>query len=53
MIAEVARGEGGDGGGTVVAEGTPEEIARASGSHTGAFLDRMLADDALASEAAD
>ena len=30
--------EGGDGGGTVVAAGTPEEVARAPDSHTGAFL---------------
>jgi excinuclease ABC subunit A len=30
--------EGGSGGGTVVAEGTPEEVAAAPGSHTAAFL---------------
>jgi excinuclease ABC subunit A len=30
--------EGGQAGGRLVAEGTPEEVARASGSHTGAFL---------------
>ncbi len=30
--------EGGDGGGQVIAQGTPEEIAAAPGSHTGAFL---------------
>jgi excinuclease ABC subunit A len=35
--------EGGDGGGTIVAEGTPEDVARARGSHTGAFLRRSLA----------
>lgn len=35
--------EGGSGGGTVVAEGTPEEIAKAPGSHTGEFLAPMLA----------
>ncbi len=34
--------EGGDGGGTIVAEGTPEEIARAKGSYTGQFLQKML-----------
>jgi excinuclease ABC subunit A len=34
--------EGGDGGGTIVAQGTPEEVARARGSHTGAFLRRVL-----------
>ena len=30
--------EGGDAGGRVVAQGTPEEIARTPGSHTGRFL---------------
>ncbi|MCA8931860.1 MAG: excinuclease ABC subunit UvrA [Rhodospirillaceae bacterium] len=30
--------EGGDGGGRVVAEGTPEEVARTAGSHTGHYL---------------
>jgi excinuclease ABC subunit A len=36
--------EGGDGGGEVVAAGTPEEIAAAAGSHTGSFLrDRLPA----------
>jgi excinuclease ABC subunit A len=35
--------EGGSGGGTVVAVGTPEEIAEAPGSHTGVFLRDMLA----------
>ena len=30
--------EGGDGGGRVVAEGTPEEVARTPGSHTGHYL---------------
>ena len=30
--------EGGDRGGTVVAAGTPEALARAKGSHTGAAL---------------
>ncbi len=34
--------EGGSGGGTVVAEGTPEEVAAVPGSHTGAFLAPML-----------
>ncbi|WP_062292171.1 excinuclease ABC subunit UvrA [Demequina phytophila] len=34
--------EGGSGGGTVIAEGTPEEIAGAEGSHTGAFLAEIL-----------
>ncbi|HEX2571274.1 MAG TPA: excinuclease ABC subunit UvrA [Polyangia bacterium] len=34
--------EGGDGGGTVVAAGTPEEVAQAAGSHTGHYLRRVL-----------
>ncbi len=35
--------EGGDGGGEVVASGTPEEIARNPKSHTGAYLKPVLA----------
>ncbi len=34
--------EGGDGGGRVVAAGTPAEVAAAAGSHTGMFLKRFL-----------
>ena len=34
--------EGGAGGGQVVAEGTPEDVSRASGSHTGRYLARTL-----------
>jgi excinuclease ABC subunit A len=34
--------EGGAGGGQIVAEGTPEEICRAEGSHTGRFLRQHL-----------
>ncbi|MFJ9950578.1 excinuclease ABC subunit UvrA [Kitasatospora sp. NPDC091207] len=34
--------EGGSGGGTVVAEGTPEQIAAVSESHTGKFLRDIL-----------
>ena len=34
--------EGGDGGGTVVAAGTPEEIAACEGSYTGQYLKKML-----------
>jgi excinuclease ABC subunit A len=34
--------EGGDGGGTVVAAGTPEQVAQAPGSHTGRYLARLL-----------
>ena len=36
--------EGGDGGGTIVAEGTPEAVAEAQGSYTGAFLKQKLAE---------
>src|SRR5262249_34564176 len=35
--------EAGDAGGRIVAEGTPEEVARAPGSHTGAILAEILA----------
>lgn len=35
--------EGGDKGGTIVAEGTPEEVARVKASYTGQFLKRKLA----------
>ena len=35
--------EGGDGGGKVVAEGTPEQVAKAKGSYTGAYLNAYLA----------
>lgn len=34
--------EGGSGGGTVIAEGTPEQVAQVKGSHTGAFLAEIL-----------
>jgi excinuclease ABC subunit A len=34
--------EGGDGGGYVVAEGTPEQVALIEGSHTGDFLRGIL-----------
>ncbi|MBO7407856.1 MAG: excinuclease ABC subunit UvrA, partial [Clostridia bacterium] len=34
--------EGGDAGGTVVAQGTPEEVAKVPGSYTGQFLTRAL-----------
>ena len=40
--------EGGDGGGKVIAEGTPEQVARVSGSHTGQYLKRMLEKKAAA-----
>ncbi len=34
--------EGGEGGGTVIAEGTPEEIARNPESYTGVYVKKML-----------
>ncbi len=34
--------EGGDGGGTIVAEGTPEEVAKVKESYTGQFLKKIL-----------
>ena len=34
--------EGGDGGGTIVAEGTPEQIAACEASFTGQYLKKML-----------
>ena len=38
--------EGGDGGGTIVATGTPEEIAANPNSYTGQYLRMMLERDA-------
>jgi excinuclease ABC subunit A len=35
--------EGGDGGGQIVATGTPEAVAKVAGSHTGEYLGPMLA----------
>ena len=35
--------EGGDGGGTVIAQGTPEDVGNARESFTGRFLAPMLA----------
>ena len=35
--------EGGDGGGEIVAAGTPEDIVREKRSYTGAFLKPVLA----------
>ena len=34
--------EGGDGGGTIVAEGTPEDVAQVAASYTGHYLKDML-----------
>ena len=35
--------EGGDGGGRIIAEGTPEDVARVKESYTGEYLARMFA----------
>ena len=37
--------EGGDGGGTVVATGTPEEVAKVHSSYTGYYVNKMLERD--------
>ena len=37
--------EGGDGGGTVIARGTPEEVAMDHGSYTGYYIHKMLEKD--------
>src|SRR3569623_1445866 len=34
--------EGGPGGGSVVAQGTPEDVARVAASYTGRFLKKVL-----------
>jgi len=34
--------EGGDGGGMVIAEGTPEKVAASDDSYTGKYLKLML-----------
>jgi excinuclease ABC subunit A len=41
--------EGGDGGGEIVAVGTPEEVARVEESHTGRFLRDLLPEFAAVS----
>ena len=45
--------EGGDGGGRIVATGSPEEVARNPASHTGRFLRDVLARRPLATVAAE
>lgn len=42
--------EGGDGGGRIVAVGTPEQVAEAEGSHTGRYLADMLGAAKVAAE---
>ena len=42
--------EGGDGGGRIVACGTPEDVAATAGSHTGRFLAPLLGAQAPAAK---
>ena len=42
--------EGGDGGGQIVAVGTPEEVAEVEASHTGHYLKDMLKPRKVAAE---
>jgi excinuclease ABC subunit A len=37
--------EGGTRGGTIVAKGTPEEVANVEGSYTGKYLNKILTRD--------
>ena len=39
--------DGGDRGGTVIATGTPEEVAEVEGSYTGEFLKKVLSQDKI------
>jgi excinuclease ABC subunit A len=43
--------EGGNGGGLVVAEGTPEQVAGVPASHTGKFLREILGADRISDAA--
>ena len=42
--------EGGHGGGLIVAEGTPEDVAQVAASHTGAYLRPALGEASLAAD---
>ncbi|MCE8546130.1 excinuclease ABC subunit UvrA [Ruegeria pomeroyi] len=42
--------EGGDGGGMIVAQGTPEDVAASERSHTGRYLKPMLNSERVAAE---
>ncbi|MDP3862304.1 MAG: excinuclease ABC subunit UvrA [Phaeovulum sp.] len=42
--------EGGDGGGKIIATGTPEEVAKVAASHTGRYLAPMLRRRGMAAE---
>jgi excinuclease ABC subunit A len=44
--------EGGDGGGRIIASGTPEDVALVKGSYTGRYLARFLAKRPIAKKAA-
>ncbi|CAG0950837.1 partial UvrABC system protein A, partial [Rhodocyclaceae bacterium] len=44
--------EGGDGGGRILATGSPEEVAACEASHTGRYLAKMLAPKAAVAKAA-
>ena len=37
--------EGGDRGGTVIAKGTPEQVAKSKKSYTGYYIEKMLKKD--------
>lgn len=41
--------ESGDGGGTVVAEGTPKNVAKVKASHPGRYLGKVLRGESLIS----
>ena len=43
--------EGGSGGGLVIAEGTPEQVAEVEASHTGRFIAAALRDEAIPARA--
>ena len=42
--------EGGDGGGQIVAVGTPEDVAQVTQSHTGKYLSQMISGQTVAAE---
>lgn len=42
--------EGGDGGGTIVAKGSPEDVAEVDASYTGRFLKKVLAGEIIGSK---
>jgi excinuclease ABC subunit A len=44
--------EGGDRGGELIAQGTPEEVAQVAGSYTGTYLAKVLAQHPPAKQSA-